>query len=465
MTHRESAPAAERPPGEGLTQTLPHGRHSRPKPLGGQLRLPAIKVSGAAMAMSTVVGISIATTWLISAQQRVGYGPGMSTVGATPAGGGAPDAPTPAAQLAGGAAPAVGSASSTAPLSSGATVTDRNGRDVKPGPTQPAGRAPAGPTTAGGASTPAAATPSGQPTDRAAVTAPSNGGVTAWPAAGPSTPAPGASSAAEPAASPSASPPQSAGQARPTYPSGITPGTSATAPGMMPGVTPGTAGGPGHAIGFHPGSDEPGSPTATTPTPPAPTATTPTPPAPSAPTAPDTPSASAPTAPATPAAPAPRTEPGTSPDGTPAAPGSPAPGSPAPGSPAQAPSLAGWGGTVASAGLGQRYTVTLTVTEPLAAVETELRLPRTDATAGAMVWSTLPGARVTLLQRGDTVVYRFAPPPGEDVLPGTYTFTVQGARSATPGIGDATGRWTASGFALRFPQAVAAHGGFTAAKP
>jgi hypothetical protein len=136
--------------------------------------------------------------------------------------------------------------------------------------------------------------------------------------------------------------------------------------------------------------------------------------------------------------------------------------------PGHAPILTGWGGTVASAGLGQRHTVTLTVTEPLAAMETELRLTRGDATAGAMAWSTLPGARVTLLQQDGMLVYRFAPPPGEDVLPGTYTFTVQGARSAIPAVGglhDTAGRWTASGFALRFPQAVAAHGAFTSAKP
>lgn len=36
------------------------------------------------MAMSTVVGISIATTWLLSEQQGVGRRPGMSNVGASP---------------------------------------------------------------------------------------------------------------------------------------------------------------------------------------------------------------------------------------------------------------------------------------------------------------------------------------------------------------------------------------------
>ncbi|PYC64278.1 hypothetical protein C7C46_33015, partial [Streptomyces tateyamensis] len=85
MTQRESTPAAASRAAERLEPApLPHGRHGRPKPVGGQLRLPAIKVSGAAMAMSTVVGISIATTWLISAQQRAASGVRMSTVGATP---------------------------------------------------------------------------------------------------------------------------------------------------------------------------------------------------------------------------------------------------------------------------------------------------------------------------------------------------------------------------------------------
>ncbi|WP_344446934.1 hypothetical protein, partial [Kitasatospora nipponensis] len=84
MAHREGTPATARRTGSRPEPQPPHGRHSRPKPLGGQFRLPAIRVSGAAMAMSTVVGISIATTWLISAQQRIQGGVRMSTVGATP---------------------------------------------------------------------------------------------------------------------------------------------------------------------------------------------------------------------------------------------------------------------------------------------------------------------------------------------------------------------------------------------
>ncbi|GAA2782034.1 hypothetical protein GCM10010441_03710 [Kitasatospora paracochleata] len=63
--------------------TVRHGRHGRPKPFGGRLRLPTLRFSGAAMAMSTVVGISLATTWLLNEQQQVGRRPGTS-VGASP---------------------------------------------------------------------------------------------------------------------------------------------------------------------------------------------------------------------------------------------------------------------------------------------------------------------------------------------------------------------------------------------
>ncbi|MGF1432451.1 hypothetical protein ACQRUO_38890, partial [Kitasatospora sp. LaBMicrA B282] len=100
----------------------PGGRHGRPRPLGGQFRLPAIRVSGAAMAMSTVVGISIATTWLISAQQRIGYGVRMTTVGATPA---EPATTPPGAATgtaSGGNAPAAAGPTAPAPVA-GATIS------------------------------------------------------------------------------------------------------------------------------------------------------------------------------------------------------------------------------------------------------------------------------------------------------------------------------------------------------
>ncbi len=73
-------------------------RHGRPKPLGGRFKLPTLRFSGAAMAMSTVLGISAATTWLVTAQQHVTRRPGVSTVGASPPPLPSPDAtpaPTP----------------------------------------------------------------------------------------------------------------------------------------------------------------------------------------------------------------------------------------------------------------------------------------------------------------------------------------------------------------------------------
>ncbi|MFJ9695676.1 hypothetical protein [Kitasatospora sp. NPDC101183] len=61
-----------------------HGRHGRPRPFGGRFRLPTLRFSGAAMAMSTVVGISIATTLLLNEQQGVGRRAGVARVGTTP---------------------------------------------------------------------------------------------------------------------------------------------------------------------------------------------------------------------------------------------------------------------------------------------------------------------------------------------------------------------------------------------
>ncbi|MFD8481868.1 hypothetical protein [Kitasatospora sp. NPDC059673] len=71
------------------------GRHGRPRPFGGRLRLPTIRFSGAAMAMSTVVGISLATTWLLNEQQQIGRRPGV-TVGGPPVP--SPDASSPTAE-------------------------------------------------------------------------------------------------------------------------------------------------------------------------------------------------------------------------------------------------------------------------------------------------------------------------------------------------------------------------------
>ncbi|MFD5614860.1 hypothetical protein ACFWIS_30325, partial [Kitasatospora sp. NPDC127060] len=60
------------------------GRHGRPRPFGGRFRLPTLRFSGAAMAMSTVVGISIATTLLLNEQQGIGRRAGVARVGTSP---------------------------------------------------------------------------------------------------------------------------------------------------------------------------------------------------------------------------------------------------------------------------------------------------------------------------------------------------------------------------------------------
>ncbi|MGW2547475.1 hypothetical protein ACWC5I_43025, partial [Kitasatospora sp. NPDC001574] len=99
-----------------------HGRHGRPKPFGGRLRLPTLRFSGAAMAMSTVVGISIATTFLLNEQQGVGRRAGVARVGSS-------GPPSPASP-------------------------DANGPSSDPTATGPAGRAPAVPPQAGGTGVP-----------------------------------------------------------------------------------------------------------------------------------------------------------------------------------------------------------------------------------------------------------------------------------------------------------------------
>ncbi|MFJ4680038.1 hypothetical protein [Kitasatospora sp. NPDC088783] len=87
------------------------GRHGRPGPFGGRLRLPTIRFSGAAVAMSTVVGISLATTWLLNEQQQVGRRIGVTV--------GGPPVPSPDAPPTGSTAPAPGSTLQAAPATTG----------------------------------------------------------------------------------------------------------------------------------------------------------------------------------------------------------------------------------------------------------------------------------------------------------------------------------------------------------
>ncbi|MFJ9950624.1 hypothetical protein [Kitasatospora sp. NPDC091207] len=99
-------------PREEIGQDTQRGRHGRPRPFGGRLRLPTLRFSGAAMAMSTVVGISIATTWLLHEQQGVGRRAGVARVGSSPP-------PTPGADRADLASAPDTSPAPTAPAPSG----------------------------------------------------------------------------------------------------------------------------------------------------------------------------------------------------------------------------------------------------------------------------------------------------------------------------------------------------------
>ncbi|MFE2348117.1 hypothetical protein [Kitasatospora cineracea] len=193
------------------------GRHGRPGPFGGRLRLPTIRFSGAAMAMSTVVGISLATTWLLNEQQQqVGRRIGVTV--------GGPPVPSPDATPAESPAPAPGSTLQAAPATAGGAPATPTGRPSdRPGTGTGGSPGTARPTTATTSAPPlrlaedaATATPS------PAASSPSS---TPAPAASPS---PSATRPAPLAPAPSASPSPSA---KPTP----------SAPAALPGTLHGTA--------------------------------------------------------------------------------------------------------------------------------------------------------------------------------------------------------------------------------
>ncbi|MEV4612047.1 hypothetical protein AB0K43_05515 [Kitasatospora sp. NPDC049258] len=300
----------------------PVRRHGRPKPVGGRFRMPTLRFSGAAMAMSTVVGISLLTTWLLNEQQQVGRRPGLS-VGASPPLP-SPEAATPLAPPPAEAVPVTAEPALTAAPALAATAL--------PGARQ-AGTSTAHPVTA---------RPSGTPS-------------------------------------------------RP----------------------PAATGGPGQG------------PTGTTPSP----STSP-----------------APTGPAAEPTPATPTELATD------------------------HALKGNAEVTPLGRSGTRHTLALAVGEPLTALQVELRLHRPDVLPGTTPWTDLPGAVATVSLDHDSLVYRFTLPPGLDVAPGAYGFTVTGS-AVPPPTASASGTartvtvpasesWSASAFALGTPRAVAARGGF-----
>ncbi|KJY24091.1 hypothetical protein VR45_41475, partial [Streptomyces sp. NRRL S-495] len=114
---------------------------------------------------------------------------------------------------------------------------------------------------------------------------------------------------------------------------------------------------------------------------------------------------------------------------------------------------------------GTRHLLTLTVTEPLTALQAEFRLaPGALAPGSGTVWTDLAGAVVTTHQERGAAVYRFTTPPGTDVRPGRYTFAVLGIRPPAPrrAAPRSSESWKASAFGIDRPRAVAALGTFAA---
>ncbi|MFF7590877.1 hypothetical protein ACFZCK_25665 [Kitasatospora purpeofusca] len=446
-----------------------HGRHGRPGPFGGRLRLPTLRFSGAAMAMSTVVGISIATTLLLNEQQGVGRRAGVARVGSS-----APP-PSPAVD------PDSGSGTGSGPGSrpgSGTTADRESGASaataVRP-PATPAVPLP-GPTGPDGSK------------DRNEPNDPNS--PTAGPRAPGSTPGPRSATPAEPRGGSSTGVPLAEG---PPPRHGV---TGEPGGGQGGGTGTGTAGGgqdtlaagqpaeeqPASRNGDRPAADRPAAE-------PTPTATAPATPAPS-----PSPTASRPLAPApgTPAPPPPGwtgevlTDPGTGvTDSTGDKGGTGDKG--AKGEPGDTGGKGVKGGTdnadnaddlaLTGAALvqplgrdGTRHLLALTVTEPLTALQAEFRLaPGGSAPGAGTVWTDLAGAVITTHQEHGAAVYRFTTPPGTDVRPGRYTFAVLGTRTPAPRRADprtadprTAESWKASAFGIDRPRAVAALGTFAA---
>ncbi|MEV0190002.1 hypothetical protein AB0I39_15860 [Kitasatospora purpeofusca] len=435
-----------------------HGRHGRPGPFGGRLRLPTLRFSGAAMAMSTVVGISIATTLLLNEQQGVGRRAGVARVGSS-----APP-PSPAVGPDSGSGAASGTGSGPA---SGTTADRENDASAAT-----AGRPPA---------TPAVPVPG--PTGPAGSTVPDGPNDPNSPTAGPRTPgsAPGPRSATPtaPRGGSSTGVPLAEG---PPARHGVT-----GEPGGQDTLTTGQSAEEQSASrnADRPSADRPGEEAA-------PTATAPGTPAPS-----PSPTASRPLAPS-PGTPTPApgrpgevlTDTGTG--GTDGTGTSGTDGTGEKGAKGDTGGKGGKGGTgtdntdnaddlaLTGAALvqqlgrdGTRHLLALTVTEPLTALQAEFRLaPGALAPGSGTVWTDLAGAVITAHQERGAAVYRFTTPPGTDVRPGRYTFAVLGVRPPAPrrAVPRTTESWKAGAFGIDRPRAVAALGTFalpsgTAARP
>ncbi|MFB6890102.1 hypothetical protein ACFCX4_12380 [Kitasatospora sp. NPDC056327] len=453
------------------------GRHGRPAPFGGRLRLPTLRFSGAAMAMSTVVGISIATTFLLNEQQGVGRRAGVARIGSTPPP--SPDTDSGPGTSSGGGTASGGTADSTAtagrpPAAPSTPVPAPSSGAGAPGPhatapgTPRPGGLPSGVPLAEGPAPRHGV--SGESADRS----PGSGGAT-----GPGTGAGNGGGAGRgTGAGTGGDAPETVLGGRPDHP------VTADEPPAVPG--------PGQQTARRPGEEQlpPGGSPSPSPATPAPS-----------------PSSSGPR----PFFPTPGPPPGgwgggvlgeetagSDPDG-PASPVRPGPGTT--GGPDATKGPGGTDGTdgtdgdtddhaLTGAALvqplgrdGTRHRLALTVTEPLTALQAEFRLaPGTAAPGAGTAWTDLAGAVVTTHQERGAAVYRFTTPPGTDVRPGRYTFTVLGARRPGPTARPAPGApprstdprgtdpraaepraaesWSAGAFGIDRPRAVAALGTF-----
>ncbi|MEU8511347.1 hypothetical protein AB0C76_07160 [Kitasatospora sp. NPDC048722] len=229
-------------------EAAPHGRHGRPRPFGGRFRLPTLRFSGAAMAMSTVVGISIATTLLLHEQQGIGRRAGVARVGTTPP-------PTPSGS---------GTEQAEAAAEHPPAAPEPSGRPAasRPARPHPGSSTPAPSTPRPGTPEPTATAPEGGHTGLASTDDPSGLGRGATTAHGPAAPSGQAPAQTSPQTSPqltpTPSPAQPSGQPSPSPNAGLPSGTPSftprlpTVPSVVPAVpgsditpkAPGTAGVP-----------------------------------------------------------------------------------------------------------------------------------------------------------------------------------------------------------------------------
>ncbi|MFE4971252.1 hypothetical protein ACFRAR_03935 [Kitasatospora sp. NPDC056651] len=221
-------------------EPAPHGRHGRPRPFGGWFRLPTVRFSGAAMAMSTVVGISIATTLLLNEQQGIGRQDGVARVGTTPppTPGAGDQAEAASAQTpAGGASPSghphpAAGHSSTSPSAHPSVAAT-----VAATPPAPRTAAPAAPLTGGQASAGQDAPPSGT----LLAGTESDGRAPSGPSPSPSGPAPTGPSFATPTPHPPGARPARPGHPAPP-PSAPAPDSADSAGASDPDSLPGPSG-------------------------------------------------------------------------------------------------------------------------------------------------------------------------------------------------------------------------------